>query len=389
MPASSLPEGFETRLVNATLDRASRLAERFGADGFDTVYIGGGTPTMLSDSAMDRLLGGLESLAAASTGNRPIEWTVEANPDSLRPETLDSMARRGVTRLSLGVQSLDPTELRLLGRRHGPDEALRALRLAADRGLATSADLIAGIPSSTRTRGAEARLDRLSLFAKELIDAGATHISVYDLTLEKGTPLADAAGGLFFLLEDDAWEQRTRLEGVLRREGLRRYEVSNYAAPGRECRHNLAYWRMNSYLGAGPGAVSTIVRKDGSALRIEEAKQVDGYGDDKLSVSSETGISLREAAFETIMMSFRTSFGIDLDSFKLRFGRPAGDLIGKSLATWSERLLPGEPWPIIRSVADDEGAPYSAGPALDGTALDLLNRFLGDCLEEMDGCALV
>jgi oxygen-independent coproporphyrinogen III oxidase len=382
VPAASLSEGFEAQLVSSTLDRASRLAERFGADAFDTVYVGGGTPTMLSAASLDSLLRGIGTLAAGAGGRRPIEWTVEANPDSLKPETLDIMGERGVTRLSQGVQSLDPKELKLLGRRHGPDEALRALRSAAERGFAASADLIAGIPSQRGAHRESCDADRLALFARELIDAGASHLSVYDLSLEEGTPLAAAAGSLSFPDEDEAWEARERLEAALGEAGMRRYEVSNYAARGSECLHNLAYWRMDSYIGAGPGAVSTIAKKDGSSLRIEEPKSVAGYGDPARCAPTETRIPVREAAFETIMMAFRTSFGLDLASFKGRFGRNAEDLIGGSLAAWAPRLSRGEPWPSSRDRIGPSAR--SSGPALDGKGLDLLNRFLRDCLEEMD-----
>jgi oxygen-independent coproporphyrinogen-3 oxidase len=379
LPISAMSGGFETELVKATLDRASRLAERFGADAFDTVYVGGGTPTMLSPSALDSLLQGISTLVAGARGGRPVEWTVEANPESLRPDALDSMARHGVTRLSIGVQSLDPIELELLGRVHGPDEALSALRSAADRGMAVSADLIAGIPWGKKGRGGSRDLDRHSAFAQELIDAGAGHVSVYDLSLEEGTPLAVAAGSLSFPTEDENWEMRQRLETTLKRAGMRRYEVSNYAPSGSECRHNLVYWRMDSYIGSGPGAVSTIAKRDGSSLRIEEPKSVEGYGVREQGGAAETQLPLSEAAFETVMMAFRTSFGLDLGSFYERFGIKAERLIGETLSAWTARLIPGE-----LLATKDEPAALSRGPALDGRGLDILNRFLVNCLEEMD-----
>jgi oxygen-independent coproporphyrinogen III oxidase len=390
MPASALPEGFEAELVRATLDRASRLAERFGSAGFDTVYIGGGTPSMLSAPALDSLLRGIGALAAGPNGPAPAEWTVEANPDSLEPEKLDIMARLGVTRLSLGVQSLDEGELKLLGRRHGPEAALLAARRAAEIGMDVSADLIAGIPWPKGSARDPSDAGRLSSFAKELIGAGVAHVSVYDLSLEDGTPLSAAAGSLAFPDEDEEWEGRRRLEERLADEGMRRYEVSNYAAPGRECLHNLAYWRMDSYIGAGPGAVSTIAREDGSSLRIEEPKSVEGYAGLGGSPALETPIPIREAAFETIMMAFRTRFGLDLASFRKRFRTRAEDLIGETLSAWAPRIVAGEPWPSPRAAG---AGPCSGlapefpvgGPALDGRGLDILNRFLGDCLGEMEG----
>jgi oxygen-independent coproporphyrinogen-3 oxidase len=257
------------------------------------------------------------------------------------------------------------------------------LRRAAERGLAVSADIIAGVPwikgEAIRVRPTE----KLSIFARDLIDAGATHISVYDLSLEDGTPLSAKEGGLSFPDEDEDWEARRRMEESLGVFGMRRYEVSNYAAPGFECLHNLAYWRMDSYIGAGPGAVSTIARNDGASLRIEEPKSVEGYGLPGPREAVETRILFRDAAFESIMMAFRTRFGLDLGAFRQRFGMGAEDLIGETLDKWAPRLIPGEPWPSAR--ARGEQASRDGGIALDGAGLDILNRFLGECLEEIEG----
>jgi oxygen-independent coproporphyrinogen-3 oxidase len=369
-----LSEDFEVELVEATLERASVLSKRFGAESFDTIYIGGGTPSLLSPSALERLLGGIELLTRGTSTRGPSEWTVEANPDSLGAENLEIMNRHGVTRLSIGVQSLDRDELATLGRRHRPEAALDALRLAAEAGMSVSADLIAGIPSPRESTRGFGNTDRLAHFARELLDAGAAHLSIYDLTIEENTPLATARKSLRFPDEDEDWEARQRLESCLFAAGMRRYEVSNYAAIGNECRHNLAYWRMDSYIGAGPGAVSTIARASGTSLRIEEPRKVVDYRRLAGDTADETEIGLRDAVFESIMMAFRTSFGLDLSSFRSRFGLEAEALIGDSMAAWDKKLIAGEPWP---------GFAESRGPALLGEGLDFLNRFLGDCLEEL------
>jgi oxygen-independent coproporphyrinogen III oxidase len=380
LPASSLPEGFETELVEATLDRASRLAERFGSASFDTLYVGGGTPTMLPPAAMDRLLSGLSSLA----GGRLREWTVEANPDSLGPAILEVFVRRGVTRLSLGVQSLDAEELRLLGRRHGPEAALESLHLAAEGGLALSADLIAGVPRRDVGCGGASGLrrggEKLARYARELFDAGVRHLSVYDLTLEEGTPLAESRAALAFPSEDEAYDSRLLLENALSSLGMRRYEVSNYSVPGAECLHNLKYWRMDSYIGAGPGAVSTIATAGGGSLRIEEARTLSGYRD-AASRASESMIAPVDAAFETMMMAFRCVFGLDLDSFERRFGLPAEALVGRTLAAWAEHVIPGA---SLGGIEQQEAADIRRSIALDGRGLDILDRFLVSCLEEIE-----
>lgn len=385
LPCESLPEGYESKLVNSTLARASALAERFKADGFATVYVGGGTPTMLSEASLDRLLAGIEALSRDAMGRVPDEWTVEANPDSLDSKKLDIMASHGVTRLSIGVQSLDRAELELLGRRHGADEAINAVRAAADRGMKVSADLIAGIPDRMLTPKRTREPGRLARAARELIGAGASHLSVYDLSLEDGTPLAENRSGLLFPGEDEAWNERKNLENSLGESGMRRYEVSNFSAPGNECRHNLTYWRMDSYVGAGPGAVSTIISGNGASLRVEETKSLESYGAEGKYSASEERIEPRDAAFEAIMMAFRTSFGLDLDSFQARFGMSAETLIRSTLESWAPWIVPGESWPSYRGYQERKGrASISKSLALNGAGLDILNKFLGDCLGEMD-----
>ena len=383
VPPSAAAPNSEGPLVEGILARAEALCDRFGAESFDTVYVGGGTPTFLSPPAFDRLLAGVGSLAGVGRAGAPGEWTVEANPDSLDGAHLDAMASRGVSRISIGVQSLDSEELKLLGRRHGPHEALRKVGEAASRGFSVSADLMACLP---RRRGSSASKKAGPSLAEEavaLIDAGALHLSVYDLTLEEGTPLAAAAPGLEFPGEDEAADERQEMEAAISARGFRRYEVSNYAPPGLESRHNLTYWKMGSYLGAGPGAVSTIALRGGRSLRIEEAKSLDPYLG-RGAPAVEEFVELRDAAFETIMMAFRTRFGLDLGAFKRRFGLDAGDLVGRTLELWKERIAPGDPWPLSPGELGGASTAASAGPALDGEGLDLLNRFLGDCLDELD-----
>ncbi len=355
-------------VVDATLTRARSLAARFGTTTFSTIYVGGGTPTALPFGLLKRLLEGLKPLAAPDC-----EWTVEANPDSLAPEQLELFHRCGLTRVSVGVQSLVEEELILLGRSHDAETALSALKLCVDSGFTTSADLIAGIPSG-------APPDRLADSVGRLLDAGIHHLSIYDLTLEEGTPLfASVSRGELRLPDADRqYESWTLARRVLDRFGFRRYEVSNFASPGFECRHNLGYWRLVSYIGAGPGAVSTLVGRPGgggAALRIEEGRDLPGYTADPGVAARETAIAPRDAAFELIMMSFRTIFGLDLDDFSARFGHEATELLQDSFAAWKGHLGAGE------SAPTDLVARRRL--ALDQDGIDILNRFLEACLGEI------
>jgi len=355
VPRTSLGGEALSPLIGATLARVAELASRFGAGVFDTVYVGGGTPSVLPRELLAALLEGLAPFAPS-----PREWTVEANPESLDAEFLALALGAGVTRLSLGVQSLDPALLRLLGRPAGAETALEALELAAGSGLDVSADLIAGLP----------RRGGLSSEVAALLGFGLGHLSVYDLILEEGTPLEALArqGGLALLSEDEGADEREEAETLLASRGFGRYEVSNYALPGKESLHNLAYWRMDSYLGAGPGAVSTLAaERGGSSLRIEELASIEGYTAGSGPRATETFLAPRDSAIEVLMMGVRTREGLDLGRFEARFGFPLPELLPATLAKWKRRLVPA-----------------LGRLALDSRGLDLSNGFLAEALLELE-----
>jgi oxygen-independent coproporphyrinogen-3 oxidase len=351
-------------VVSGTLARFESLAGRFAAEEFRTLYVGGGTPSFLPRQALRRLLHGIGTRAASG-----VEWTVEANPESVDGEFLDLLEGEGVTRLSLGVQTFDDRMLSELGRPSDAASALSALRLASRRNLRLSADLIAGFE----------REGGLAEEAGILADEGCGHVSIYDLTLEPGTLLEGRWRKGDFALEDEdrtADERESAEEGLSRR-GFTRYEVSNYALPGMEAEHNLVYWRMGSWLGVGPGASGTIARRsegaarpgvDGGCLRIDEARSLEAYASESGPTAVETEVEPYDAAFEALMMAFRTKAGLDRGAFERRFGLDPPSIIGASLEKW-------------RRHARREGGRLS----LDGRGLDLLNSFLSDCLSEMEG----
>jgi oxygen-independent coproporphyrinogen-3 oxidase len=245
--------------VAAYVDRLrNELQERTAAAGgavpppgapFETIYLGGGTPTVLPE---DLLLPLVAELAALQTGVARPEFTIEANPGTIDGRLLDQLCVRGVTRVSLGVQSFAPAPRAALGRRTGQDEieaALRAMGAAREWNI----DLVFGIPGQT---WADAAAD-----IDVAVAAGPTHISLYDLTYTpgyagrvartRGAGAQEAAGAF---TEEYLPAAVARLAAA----GYLRYEVSNFALPGHECRHNLAYWRGEDYLGIGASAVSTV-----------------------------------------------------------------------------------------------------------------------------------
>lgn len=216
----------------------------------ETIYLGGGTPTVLPE---ERLLALVSELAALQRGVAEPEFTIEANPGTIDGRLLGALAERGVTRVSLGVQSFSPESRAVLGRVTGQDEIEAALRDLRSAALEWNIDLVFGIPGQTWASAA-ADIDAA-------IAAGPTHISLYDLTYTSpylarvvrtcGAGAQEAAG---VFAEQHLAAAAARLEAA----GYLRYEVSNFAPPGHECRHNLAYWRGEDYVGAGVSAVSTV-----------------------------------------------------------------------------------------------------------------------------------
>jgi len=221
-----------------------------------TLYVGGGTPSLLGADGLRRLLTEITDIA---TLRADAEITVEANPDSVDDALVSALSAlqadlipAGVLRVSLGVQSFDDEVLSILGRRHDAAAARQALTLLADAGLRVSLDLMCGIP------GQSPESWRASLDAA--IASGVGHVSVYPLTVEEGTPLARSvrAGSVEEPDSDIAADMMETADAVLREAGIERYEIANYARPGQESRHNTGYWTGVEYLGIGPSAASML-----------------------------------------------------------------------------------------------------------------------------------
>lgn len=207
-----------------------------------TIYIGGGTPSLMTPEGMGRLLDGVRSRLPLAPG---CEISMEANPGTLEAGRFEAYASCGVNRASIGVQSFSETELQRLGRIHSPGEAKAAVREAARVFGNFNLDLMFGLPGEN---GAGLAAD-----IREALAAGGAHLSFYQLTLEEGTAFAKRppAG---MPDPDQLWEMTEAIINELSASGFRRYEVSGYAKPGFECRHNLNYWRYGDYLAIGAGA---------------------------------------------------------------------------------------------------------------------------------------
>ena len=211
----------------------------------ETVYVGGGTPSLLGD----RLVRLFDRVRAYC---EPVEFTCEANPESFTLDLAQALRAAGVTRISLGVQSLNAGELKAIGRVHSAEQAMLAIAQAKAAGFSTSCDVMCGLPGQT--------LDTFVETLRSLVTLNPDHVSVYPLQLEDGTPLArmEEAGEMEVPDEDFQAQCMDLAAEVLKEAGYERYEVASYAKPGHRCRHNIAYWTGKPYLGLGRSAASML-----------------------------------------------------------------------------------------------------------------------------------
>ncbi|MDD4797508.1 MAG: radical SAM family heme chaperone HemW, partial [Eubacteriales bacterium] len=297
--------------VDGLLAEARLWAARLPDFAPRTVFFGGGTPSLLGADDFARLTAGLGHVFDLSGVD---EFTVEANPGTVDAAKLAAYAGGGVGRLSLGLQAAQPALLAALGRRHTPDDFARAVELCRAAGIdRINGDMMTGLPGQS----VKDALDT----AEFLLCQRVQHVSCYALRLEPGTPLAQrVAAAQVTLPGDDA--ERDLFGAVchrLERGGLRRYEISNFAYPGDECRHNLLYWRRGEYIGLGCAAASFT-----GATRRTNRADIAGYlaqvNAGEIPTYEQTDIDADEAAFEEIMLGTRLTAGVDYAWFARRHG---------------------------------------------------------------------
>lgn len=296
--------------VEMVLREMKAWGRTLGRVAVETVYFGGGTPSLLEPGQVEALLQGA---GACFNLDADAEITLEANPDSvLRPGFLGSIRRLGVNRLSLGVQSLQDDLLAMLGRPHDGRQARRSVQAARDSGFNLSLDLIWGLPGQTLKRW----MDDLA----EVAALAPEHLSCYGLSLEEGTSLARQVEEGDLDLPGEETQARMYLDGTqfLESVGYAHYEISSYARPGRKSRHNQGYWAGKDYLGLGPAAVSTIGdRRWSNPVAFEEYASVvtGGGGTNEVEV-----LSAQMRRQEMVMLALRTAGGLDLEKFKATTG---------------------------------------------------------------------
>jgi oxygen-independent coproporphyrinogen-3 oxidase len=325
-----------------------------GGEPLESVFFGGGTPSLMPPGLVGALLDEAERLWGFAPG---IEITLEANPSSVEAGRFGDLAATGVNRVSLGLQALDDATLRFLGRLHDAREGLAALETAQAAFARVSFDLIYARPRQTPEQW-RAELQRALGF-------GTGHVSLYQLTIEPGTRFAtDVRQHAFTPLPDDpAADLFSLTRELTEAAGLPAYEVSNHARPGDESRHNLAYWRYRDYAGIGPGAHG---RRGGMAtLRHRKPENwLDAVAAHGHGLKEERALTPSEQASEALLMGLRLAEGIDLAALARRFAIAGDALIDPAKLTLYESL--GLAW--------REGARIGVTPQ----GMPLLDALLGE-----------
>lgn len=331
LPGSNLQasNGFdETRYIKALIADLETELPRIWGRQVHSIFIGGGTPSLLSAQGMDSLL---SAIRARIHLEPDAEITMEANPGSVETEKFAGFAKAGITRVSLGIQSFQDAQLKALGRIHNGAEAKRAIEIALQYFKSVNLDLMYGLPMQT--------LDDAKRDLETALAFKTPHLSLYNLTLEPNTYFANFPPKLPNEDEVDAiFEQSLDL---LTKAGFKRYEISAYAKPGMECKHNLNYWRFGDYIGIGAGAHGKISFPDKVTRQVRERhpetymQAIEQKGN-ALIESKE--ISAADLPFEFMLNTLRLTDGVATNTFSERTGLPLSS-ISKGLDQASKKGL--------------------------------------------------
>jgi len=316
--------------IKSLIEDIKYQLDYFNVKEICTVYIGGGTPSVLGAKKLHVLLDALNAIPCFS----PIEFTVEANPESVTEDFLSVCKEGGINRLSLGVQTFSESS-RLAVNRRG-NAALLEKQLALVSGVfqgAFSADLITGLPCQNE--------ESVKEDIKRLLAFNPAHISLYSLTVEEGTTLDNKikTGKVILPNEDTSDFIWLACRDALVKEGFCHYEISNFARDGKRCLHNIRYWNMGGWLGAGPSSSGTVINEEnGTAKRFTFAPDLQSYVNSpclKKAVCEE--LDKNALIRETLLMGYRYREGPDMEKFMRRFGRAIEDCIPETLERWKKK----------------------------------------------------
>lgn len=318
----------QKRYVQALAGEIRYWGERIQRHNVDTVFIGGGTPSALSVRDMDVVL---EGIADGFSGSALSEFTVECNPGTVTAEKLDEYRRAGVSRISIGMQSASDTELKKLGRIHTFHEFMECYKMVRDAGFDNvNVDVMSAVPGQTM----QSYQDTLS----RVVELEPEHISSYSLIIEEGTPFYEQYASQPPVDEETDRRMYELTGGMLEAAGYKRYEISNYARPGKECRHNLKYWQRGEYLGTGLGAASFM-----NHHRFRNEEDLTEYqgrifsGED--AVCEVEYLSADDERAEYMYLGLRCMEGISVTGFQLCFGEKLEDCFGQEIAFAVEQGL--------------------------------------------------
>ncbi|MGE7370083.1 radical SAM family heme chaperone HemW [Neorhizobium sp. NPDC001467] len=305
----------QERFTAAFLKEMAWMRQMSGPKTVTSVFLGGGTPSLMHPTTVAAILDGIARHWHMPNG---IEITMEANPSSVEAERFRGYRAGGVNRVSLGVQALNDRDLKFLGRLHDVEDALKAIKLARDIFPRMSFDLIYARPKQTVAEW-EAEL-------RQAIDHAVDHLSLYQLTIEEGTPFygLHKAGKLIVPDGDQSADLYEATQEITARFGMPAYEVSNHAVPGAESRHNLTYWRYGDYAGIGPGAHGRLTRGSYKVATATERKpeawldlvEAQGHG-----MVEQEMLGYDEMADELLLMGLRLTEGVDLARWSQLSGR--------------------------------------------------------------------
>jgi putative oxygen-independent coproporphyrinogen III oxidase len=323
----------QARIVAALRTELAFEAARLGPRHLASIFFGGGTPSLMSPDSVASLI---DDAMRLFTPDKDLEITLEANPTSIEAGRFRGYRAAGVNRISIGVQSLDDAALKFLGRNHSAAQAMAAVEIGRSIFPRASFDLIYARPGQT-----------LAAWRDELATAlavGLDHLSLYQLTIEPGTKFATSYSRAEFTLPDDedAADLYDATAEIAADYGLASYEISNYAKPGQQSRHNLAYWRYQDYAGIGPGAHGRISLGDDllatrrHRLPEEWANRVEAAGHGSVE---EVAVTPDERAREALLMGLRLAEGIDTAAYAARTGRALAAMIDPDIL--DQALLAG------------------------------------------------
>ncbi len=305
----------QERFTAAFLKEMATMRQLSGPKTVTSVFLGGGTPSLMNPSTVAAILDGIGREWHMPDG---IEITMEANPSSVEAERFRGYRAAGVNRVSLGVQALNDRDLKFLGRLHDVEDALKAIKLARDIFPRMSFDLIYARPKQT--------VEEWERELREAISYAVDHLSLYQLTIEEGTPFygLHKMGKLIVPDDDQSALLYEATQDITASEGMPAYEVSNHARPGAESRHNLTYWRYGDYAGIGPGAHGRLTRGSTKLATATERKpetwldlvERDGHG-----VLDQEQLGYDEQADELLLMGLRLTEGVDLARWQQLSGR--------------------------------------------------------------------